>query len=308
MTEQFRLIDSIGSGNFGEVFMARDLALGATRAVKLIPIRMLDDPDDFFAEAAKLNELAHDNVVRVYSAGPHGDDSIYIAMEFLAQGSASRAAAGGFVPPRHAWRLSIDMCRGLEYLHQNGFVHRDVKPSNLLISDSGRGKLSDFGLVARMGAGGEASAAGYRFHLAPELLQGGASGVATDVFATGVTMYRLFNGDDLLPKYENFDELDQMILSGEYPNRELYQPFIPRRLKSAINKAMELDPSDRFSSASSLRHAVEQVRVSVDWWVEVVGNSAIWHGQSESHEFEITMRTIDRSWSIEIRQIGRAHV
>lgn len=302
MNEQFRFIESVGSGNFGEVWMARDMALGATRAVKLIPVELVHDPEDFFAEAARLDELAHDNIVQVYSAGPFDDDTIFIAMEFLARGSASREAAGGFIAPRLAWRLSIDMCRGLAYLHRNGFVHRDLKPSNILITDSGRAKLSDFGLVAAVGVSGEASAAGYLYHLAPELLEGAPSTIQSDVFAAGVTMYRMFNGDDLLPEYEDFHHLAEMIRAGAYPDRQLYQPFVPRRLRTVVNKAMAVDPGARYQSADQLRHAVEGVQILMDWESSVDDQRLVWSGVSDTHSIKVEVDSRGNYWVIETRR------
>jgi eukaryotic-like serine/threonine-protein kinase len=162
-------------------------------------------------------------------------------------------------------RLLCDVCWGLEHAHINGFIHRDIKPANILCGNKGEGKLSDFGLATRAAKGDTASPNGYLTHLAPEVLTQGVTSAASDMYALGVTAYRLINGDGFLPQVGGLAELQDMIIGGDYPQRNHYRPYVPPRLKSIVNKCMELDPQRRYPSASALRRDLEKLVILCDW-------------------------------------------
>ena len=153
----------------------------------------------------------------------------------------------------------------LEYAHQQDYIHRDIKPGNILIGRRGEGKLSDFGLATQVPRGATASPYGYLTHVAPEMFRDGVANRLTDIYALGVTAYRLLNGDGFLPQLATTEELQDMILAGEYPDRSHYRPHVPMQLRKVVNRAMNTDPAKRYASASDFRHALEAVPISCDW-------------------------------------------
>lgn len=255
----------LGSGAFGEVWLVFDNALGVERAVKYVRPSRVHDPTDFYQEPKTLVELRHANVVRVEDAGQETDGTLYIAMENLSNGSLEDRFKGRPVPLSQSIKLLCDVCWGLEYAHQNGFVHRDIKPANIMIGSQGEGKLSDFGLATRALAGGSASPFGYLTHLAPEVFTDDYTSSLSDVYALGVTAYRLVNGDAFLPSPADLSELQDLIESGDYPDRTHYRPYVPIALKRVINKSVNILPDDRYQSASEFRQALEKIPIKCDW-------------------------------------------
>jgi len=252
-----------------------------------------------------MSELRHANIVEVHDAGPTPEGGLYIAMEYLARGSVITEFSGGIVPIRTAVRLTVDACRGLEYIHQLGFIHRDIKPANLLIADDGSGKVSDFGLATRVSETGGASPYGYLSHLAPEVINGYATTPQSDVYAIGVTLYRMLNGDAYLDESMSGDsDIEQLIVAGRFPDRNRYRPFVPRRLRTIVNKAMSVDPAKRHTSGATLRHALEQTPLLVDWDVATLaGGGRLWDGVADGYGFESTVEPIGPgNWAFTLKR------
>jgi len=278
MAANFDFIRRLGAGHFGEVWLATDTGLAVRRALKLIPKDKIINPKNFFQEAQLLKQVEHASIVRVEDTGTLTDGTIYVAMEYLAAGSMEDEAKGSYVPLTRARRLMIDILRGLECAHGQGIIHRDIKPANILIGDTKQGKLSDFGLAITKGSINKSMGVkdyAYLIHLAPEVSTISDYSVLSDIFACGVTFYRLVNGDRYLPQLP-LDQVRQKISDGTYPDRREYREFVPRSLKSVINKAMSVDPTLRYQSAEALRHAIERVPIVANWNEQVLADRMRW--------------------------------
>lgn len=261
----YERLERLGAGNFGEVWLVYDRALSVQRAVKFVNPDRVRDPTNFYQEPQTLMALRHENIVRVEDAGKLPNGSLYIAMEYLRKGSVDAVYRGRPAPLKYAVRLLCDLCWGLEYSHNHGYIHRDIKPGNILIGSAGEAKLSDFGLAVRVPRGETASPYGYLTHIAPEVLSEGITSTRSDLYALGVTAYRLINGDGFLPDINDIGELQDAILSSDYPDRERYRPYVPAKLRRIINKCMMVDPDNRYQSASVIRRQLETIELYCDW-------------------------------------------
>lgn len=278
MAVGFDIKERLGAGHFGEVWRAIDTGLEAVRALKLIPPDKVWNSNNIFHEAQILKQAEHANVVKVEETGTMDDGRIYVAMEYLSKGSLEDEAKGAYVPLTRAHRIMVDALRGLQHAHERGIVHRDIKPANILVGGNSEGKLSDFGLAVPEGE--DLKALGmkdyaYVLHLAPEIHSGREYSVLSDVYAAGVTLYRLINGDIYLSPIAPAD-IRHACVQGKYPNRSSYREFIPRPIRSLVNRALDVDPTKRFQSAEDMRHALEQIGIFMNWHEQMLSNGTRW--------------------------------
>lgn len=309
MAANFDFKRRLGSGNFGEVWLAIETGLNAVRAVKLIPRGKLPDPNNFFREAQILKSAEHPNIVHVEDTGTMADGRIYVAMEYLERGSLEDEYSGGFIGLSRAKRLMIDALRGLEHAHGKGIIHHDVKPANILIGNAGEAKLSDFGLAltpSRDPRNLRAQDYNYTLHVAPEVFAGGPHSVQSDIYASGITLYRIINGDSYLPQIP-IEDVPAAAAAGTYPDRSKHRDFIPRQLRAITTKAMSVDPNDRFGSAREFRKALEKLRLAVDWTESVLADRTVWNGSNGNKSFEVELyRQRTGGCEITVRQCAKS--
>jgi len=273
----FDLKKKLGNGAFGEVWLGDDRALGVERAIKFVPPHKINDPTNFYEEPQTLMTLKHPNVIEVTDAGKTAKGQLYIAMEYYPQGSISDLTKGAILELTESIKIIGDAARGVEYAHAQDIIHRDIKPANIIIDNQSRGRLSDFGLATRVDIDGNASPYGYLGHLAPEVINEGITDKRTDVYALGVTFYRLINGDAYLPMTIDPDDLIELIKEGEFPNRRDYRPFVPTQLRTITNRALDVNPNERYQSAAEFRHALEKIKIHANWLPTTIPNGTIWN-------------------------------
>ena len=260
----------LGEGQFGKVWLVEDHARGLKLAFKEVESNPLlfSHPTAFYNEPCTLQELQHENIVRVEDAGRLPNGNLYIAMEYLPKGSVTDVWGENPVPLMLARAIICDICWALEYAHsEKKVIHRDIKPGNILISDNFTAKLSDFGLATHIPTSGDVPRIGYWEHIAPESFETGRMNVLTDIYALGVTAYRILNGKWYLPEYSSIEELINLIRKGKYPDRKRYRPFLPDSMLRTVNKAMHVDPEKRYQSAADFRDDLaNKVRLQCAWW------------------------------------------
>lgn len=292
----------LGAGAFGEVWLVIDRALGMPRAVKLIRPERLHDPDNFYAEPHALVALRHAHIVEVHDAGTLPDGRVYIAMEYIADGSVEDQVAGSVLPVAEALQVVSDACRGIKFAHSRGYVHRDIKPANLLRT-AGSTKVSDFGLATRTADQGIASPYGYVIHCAPEVLDPGETTPLTDVYALGMTLYRLLNGDSMLPDPAELGmQIDDAIMAGRFPDRSRFRDHVPTAVARVVKKAIAFDPTRRTTSAAELRHDIERVMPAVSFTEIASPDIATWEGHSASHVWNAGIRRTPDGFAFTIRR------
>jgi len=269
----------LGGGNFGEVWLAHDEAIGQDFAIKLLDPSRTSIIDEL-QEAKVGHQMDHANLVKVHGADVlkyKGKDIVTLSMDYLSNGSIlALLNSANFMPMNEAKRLIIDTLRGLEFLHELGIYHNDIKPQNILLGDDGEGKLTDYG-ISSQAENGEAiqAKASYVLHKAREVIVDGNIDAQTDVYQVGMTLLRLLNGIGILEEKHNRlgrAKFLDAISKGRLIQPGDFAPFLPGSLLRVLRKAIHVDPSKRFQSALEMRRALEKIMFSGFWTVDVQGN------------------------------------
>jgi eukaryotic-like serine/threonine-protein kinase len=261
---RYELGERLGVGGMSTVRLARDRRLEREVAVKVLAEHLAEDPQfvaRFRREALAAARLVHPNIVQVFDFGldePSGRH--YIVMERIrGQSAAEILRDRSILPVSEALAIVAHACRGLDYAHRNGVVHRDIKPGNLLRSEEGTVKVADFGIARNMGDESSitqvGSVLGTAAYLAPEQAHGEEAGPRADLYALGVVTYQLVSGR--LP-YEA-QSLTELALKQqrEAPTLlHLLNPEVTPQLAAAVDRALALDAGDRFASAEEMRRAL----------------------------------------------------
>jgi serine/threonine protein kinase len=287
----YELIERIARGGMGVVYRARQISLG-----RIVALKMLHDYADMGArwlrllrrEARLVAELAHPNIVQIYDLGEHAG-VVYIAMEYVPGGTLHEVFRDELPDPMHAVELVEQVARAVGFIHHHGLIHRDVKPSNVLMAPpvprktpaSGRrvsatdrygvGKLTDFGLARRLvGKAPDAALAGDSSgvaddpvltqvgmivgtpaYMAPEQAGGQDLGPTADVWSLGATMYELLTGQQVF-KAPSMMHLIQRIVSDEVtPVRQL-RPQVPPAVEAVCMRCLRRDPSERYPTGQDV--------------------------------------------------------
>lgn len=274
----FRLDERIGRGGMGEVWRATDLALDRPVALKVLPAAVARDPDRrerLLREARAQARLAHPNVCHIYYVG-QDRGVVFFAMELVVGESLAERLARGPVPPDEAVELVRQAALGLRAAARHGFLHRDVKPSNLMVDREGRVKVVDFGLVRAIdgaeappeaaepaGAPTATAMVGTPHYMAPEQASGAAIDARADIYALGATLHHLVSGR---PPFdgETLDELVTQHRAAAPPRLRAAGPRRERRVASSLDaviaKMMAKRPEERFADHDQL--LAELARVS----------------------------------------------
>jgi serine/threonine-protein kinase len=249
---RYRIEGRLGVGGMSTVHLAFDQRLERNVAIKLLAEHLADDAtfvSRFRREALSAARLVHPNIVQVFDFGfDERQHQHFIVMEHVpGQSCAELLRDEGHIEVQRAVEYLSQSCKGLEYAHRNGVIHRDVKPGNLLVSDSGVVKLADFGIaratdqssITQVG-----SVLGTAAYLAPEQARGEEAGPRSDIYSLGVVAYQLLSGR--LP-YEAVS-LSELTLKQqrEAPQRlEVLNPEVPRELAQAVSLALSIDAAAR---------------------------------------------------------------
>jgi len=282
---KYRLRGRVAAGGMGEVYKAVAQGFDGVEkvvAIKLIRTSLASEPDlvKMFVEEAKLAfVLNHANLVQSFDVGTI-DGQYFIAMEFIEGRTLSRllracrSSLGQLLPQRHAVYIAAEACKGLHYAHRVkdaqgrplGIVHRDVSPSNILVSLDGEVKVSDFGIAwstmkshkSELGA-----IKGKVPYMPPEQVRGGALDGRADVYALGAVLYEAVCGRP--PFVGPAGALIPLVVEGKYARPRDVSPDVPEDLEAIILRAMAQRPEDRFESAAAMRDELEELALRRAW-------------------------------------------
>jgi eukaryotic-like serine/threonine-protein kinase len=267
---RYRIERRLGVGGMSTVHLAFDQRLERYVALKLLAEHLADDStfvSRFRREALAAARLVHPNIVQVFDFGfDEGQHQHFIVMEHVPGHSCAELLRDqGHLDVDEAVEIITQACRGLDYAHRNGVIHRDVKPGNLLVSDAEVVKLADFGIARAAGQSSitqVGSVLGTAAYLAPEQARGEDAGPRADIYSLGVVAYQLLSGR--LP-YEA-SSLSELALKQQReaptPLDEL-NPQVPRELARAVAFALALDqehrPPDAITYAETLRDGLHGI-------------------------------------------------
>ena len=247
---KYEILSSLGSGGFGAVYLARDTWIDKEVAIK-VPHRQNLNFSELLREPRLLAALDHPNIVSITTAEKQ-ENVFFIVMEYVRGDTLENLIANdGVLDVTKAVDYACQICRAMEHAHAQGVIHRDLRPPNVLVSQSGVLKVADFGTsrFLEMAAHGT-TVIGSPSYMAPEQFEGKAV-FASDVYSLGVTMYQMLTG--VLP-YDTpaRSDLDKLI-RGELvrPPRE-HNRSIPKSLNNIVMKAMAPDIRHRYEDATNL--------------------------------------------------------
>lgn len=257
---KYQVLERVGSGGMGVVFLARDSALNRTVALKVL--RNDSSNERFHREALALAKVTHPNIVQIYDVGTEGAIH-YFTMQYVKGVSMDVCLAEKRFTRDQLLGIMVKIARAVHAAHESGIIHRDLKPSNVIIDEHGEPFVTDFGLaklkdsqthLTRSGA-----IVGTLLYMPPEVARGGAAKVevTSDVYSLGIMLYEMLAG---VPPFDGTSdgEIYDRILHDDIPPLRRKAPGVPVELETICAKATEKDPARRYPTAAQFADDLER--------------------------------------------------
>lgn len=266
---RYRVDAHVGEGGVAVVYRGLDISLEREVAIKVLKPQYASDSeivDRFRREAHAAAKLNHPNIVQIYDTGSE-NGTHYIIMEYLPEPDFKRIIREyAPLPLRKVLQVSIECCRALAYAHRLGIVHRDVKPHNILFTNDGHAKLSDFGIAAAAGEAvltGDGMVLGSAHYMSPEQAQGRATGPQSDLYSLGIVMYEALTGG--LPfTGKTAAEVAAKHVQERVPALHLRNVNIGPSVEFVVGKALMRDLSRRYRGANEMLMDLEKLADGIE--------------------------------------------
>ncbi len=257
IAERYELEELVGTGGMSSVYRAHDRLLERDVALKVLHPQFTADTDyveRFRREARSVARLSHPNIVTVIDRGEQ-DGRQFIVFEYVrGENLKTLLQRVGPLPEEEAVRLALQIARALGFAHDNGLVHRDVKPQNVLLNGDGQAKVTDFGIARSLDVGGltqTGTVMGTSDYIAPEQARGSQVDAQSDIYSLGAVLYELLTGEVPFPG-DNFVAVALRHINEPPPSVRERRPDVSPRLDAVIRRAMAKEPRDRFGSMDEL--------------------------------------------------------
>jgi serine/threonine protein kinase/TolB-like protein len=273
----YRILEPLGKGGMGQVYLAEDTRLDRQVALKILPPELAQDRDRrerFIREAKAVAALNHPNIVVIHSVEEQ-DGQVFLTMERIEGAPLTHRIAGGAMPLGELFDLAIPLADAISAAHQKGIAHRDLKPDNVMITPGGVVKVLDFGLAKVVeseesmleGAATEmlteeGKILGTVAYMSPEQAQGKAVDGRSDIFALGILLYEMAAGRRPFEGDSKISVLSSLIKDTPAPVTEINRS-LPRHLGRIIRHCLEKDPDRRYQSALDVRNELESLREEI---------------------------------------------
>lgn len=265
--DRYQLLRILGSGGMAEVYLARDRRLDRDVALKVLPHRYACDSESverFRREAGAAARLNHPNIVQVYDWG-EAAGTYYISMEYVS-GCSLKEVIRKEEPlaPERIIAISTQVLDAVAVMHAAGFIHRDIKPQNILIDERGRAKVADLGIARAADTGGitvKGTILGTAQYLSPEQAQGKTAIPASDLYSVGAVMYEMATGRPPFTGENPVAIAMQHVSDEPAPPKEL-RPELSAGIEEVILRALAKSPQDRWASAQAFAGALESVALA----------------------------------------------
>lgn len=257
IAERYELLELIGQGGMADVYLAQDIILNRTIAIKILRTSLAKDPiyvTRFQREASAAAALSHRNIVEIYDVG-EDEDKYYIVMEYVPGTTLKELILKrGAVHYIEAIDIMKQIVSGIAKAHQLGIIHRDLKPQNILVTDSGVAKIADFGIASMQSLAQVTQTdviMGSLHYLAPELARGEKATAQSDVYALGIVFYELLRGE--VPfNGESPVNIALKHMQEDLPSLLDFNPSIPQSVENIVIKATAKNLNDRYQSAAEM--------------------------------------------------------
>ncbi|HEX5217228.1 MAG TPA: serine/threonine-protein kinase [Vicinamibacterales bacterium] len=266
---RYDIIEMVGKGGMGVLYRGHDPKLERDVAVKMMHVDFTGDDtarERFQREARAVARLQHRNVVTIHELGDL-DGTPYIVMEFLSGQDLEHIlkSTTSTLPLVKKLDIAIQLCEGLGYAHDQGIVHRDIKPGNVRVLEDGTVKILDFGIAkfAMSSVTQSGTVMGTPSYMAPEQIMGQPVDGRADLFSTGVLLYELLAGKKPFVG-DSPTSVVYQIMHGEAASIREIVPDLPDALAEVVSRALEKDPAQRYAKASELASDLQMVKMMLD--------------------------------------------
>lgn len=276
MIGRFRVLEKLGAGRMGCVYLARDTSLERLVAIKVPKsTQSRDESIAYLEEAKRVATLDHPNIVPVYDADILPNDSCFVVSKYIPGKDLQQFAGNKAMNPQEATRLIALLADALQHAHERGVIHRDVKPANILIDQSGNPLLTDFGLAIaekdQQALRGQT--AGSPAYMAPEQVLGQSEYLdgRCDTWALGIVLFELLTSKR--PFSGTVQQVFDEILNRPVRSPRMYNPRVPPELDRIVMKCLQKPIADRYPSAADLANDLRAFLNPVKWrwWVVAAG-------------------------------------
>lgn len=274
----YRILEKIGAGGMGEVFLAEDISLGRKLALKILPKHFTQDPERvrrFEQEARAASALNHPNIITIYQIGLH-EGAQYIATEYIEGETLRRFIRGKRMRPMEAVEIALQCAGALSAAHQAGIVHRDIKPENIMVRPDGYVKLLDFGLAKLTEAGRETQSLlmtqpgmviGTVAYMSPEQARGLQVDSRTDIFSLGIVLYEMLTGSRPFAGDTPSDMIAALLVADPPPLSD-HLTGGAEALGAIVSRMLVKERDDRFQTAQDVINDLKRVRLQLELSVQ----------------------------------------